>query len=635
MTISSEVRKAGPFAGNNVTTSFPFSFKVFASADVVVVQTNPAGVETALTVGTDYTVTLNADQDTAPGGTVNKTTPLASGFLLTITSRVPNLQPLDLTNQGGFYPKVINAALDRLTILAQQNDEKIGRSVKVPISSSVSPDALIAQLTADAATAASAASSAAASQSAAAGSASSAASSASAASTSASAASSSQTAAATSQSAAATSATNAANSATAAAGSATTASTQASNAATSATDAANSATAAANSATAAAGSATTASTQASNAATSATNAANSATSASNSAALAQSFASSIVPASALSKADKTTPALVKTGANTLAIKAGTTVYLSGGVVSFASQTAVSMPALSAGEDYCVWVLPNGTAQATADPFTAPASAPVSGALKIGGFHYGLVASGTTVAGGSFATTGAGMIWTQSDVDAIAGINSWTLWDLTYRPICDPRGMACVKDNLGRAQFWFDLYFCSQTHITNGTSRFNTNVASGTVLPRIPVMFGGSGSNNYSTMTWYESAEIAFSHQKRLMNYQEFAAAAFGVTENQSLGGASSTIPATARQAGYTSKWGGEQMTGHHWTWGDTAHGVSGAAWVSGANRGQTYGTPFAALFGGDRNNAASSGSRCSGWSDSAWVSLWSIGLRAACDHLNL
>ena len=345
-----------------------------------------------------------------------------------------------------------------------------------------------------------------------------------------------------------------------------------------------------------------------------------------------------MPASALSKADKTTPALVKTGANTLAIKAGTTVYLSGGVVSFASQTAVSMPALSAGEDYCVWVLPNGTAQATADPYTAPASAPVSGALKIGGFHYGLVASGTTVAGGSFATTGAGMIWTQSDVDAIAGIDAWSIWDLNCRPACpiaEVRGMTSVRDSNGIPQFWFDAYFCSQNHIANGTSRFNTNVASGTVLPRIPLIFGGNGSNNYSTMTWYEAAEIAFSHGKRLMSYQEFAAAAFGVTENQSLGGASSTIPSTARQAGYTSKWGGEQMTGHHWTWGDTAHGVGGAAWVSGANRGQTYGTPFAALFGGARNGAASSGSRCSLWSYSAWSSDWNFGLRAACDHLNL
>lgn len=147
MTISSEVRKAGPYDGNDVTTAFPFSFKVFSADDVAVVLTDPAGIETTLTGnGTDYSVTLNADQDTAPGGTVNKVSALATDYLLTITSSVPNLQPLDLTNQGGFYPKVINAALDRLTILAQQLDEQVGRAVKVPISSGLTPDQLIADL---------------------------------------------------------------------------------------------------------------------------------------------------------------------------------------------------------------------------------------------------------------------------------------------------------------------------------------------------------------------------------------------------------------------------------------------------------------------------------------------------------
>lgn len=36
-------------------------------------------------------------------------------------------------------------------------------------------------------------------------------------------------------------------------------------------------------------------------------------------------------------------------------------------------------------------------------------------------------------------------------------------------------------------------------------------------------------------------------------------------------------------------------------------------------------------FGGNRNNAANSGSRCSNWNNVAWNSNWNIGLRAACD----
>ena len=147
MTISSENRVAGPYTGNNVTTNFPFTFKVFSTDDVVVFLTDPAGVEAPLTGGgTDYGVTLNADQDSNPGGVVVRTPALADDYLLTITSRVPNLQPLDLTNQGGFYPKAINAALDRVTIQVQQVAEQASRAVKVPISENKTPEEYATEL---------------------------------------------------------------------------------------------------------------------------------------------------------------------------------------------------------------------------------------------------------------------------------------------------------------------------------------------------------------------------------------------------------------------------------------------------------------------------------------------------------
>lgn len=164
MTISSETRKAGPFTGNDSTTIFPFTFKIFDATDVVVIKTNSTTeVETTLTNVTDYTVTLNADQDAAPGGTVTLPAALPTGYTLTLTSDVPLLQAVDLTNQGGFYPDVINKALDRLTIFAQQSAEQVGRAIKAPISSSTIPDNLIAELKADTASATASASSASAS----------------------------------------------------------------------------------------------------------------------------------------------------------------------------------------------------------------------------------------------------------------------------------------------------------------------------------------------------------------------------------------------------------------------------------------------------------------------------------------
>lgn len=204
MTISSETRKAGPYTGNGLTTSFSFAFKVFAAADLLVVRTDLSLLETTLTLNTDYSVTLNSNQDANPGGTVTLPSALTTGFLLTLSSQVGALQATDLTNQGGFYPSVLNTALDKLTILVQQLKEQVGRAVKVNISSSTTPDQLINALYI-------ASSSATTSASAAAGSATSA-------STSATNASNSATAAAGSASSASTSATNAAAAVTAAIG---------------------------------------------------------------------------------------------------------------------------------------------------------------------------------------------------------------------------------------------------------------------------------------------------------------------------------------------------------------------------------------------------------------------------------
>lgn len=149
MSISSAVRKAGPYTGNGSTTAFPFAFKVFAASDLLVVRTDPSAIESTLTLGTDYSATLNASQDANPGGVVTTLAPPATGYLVTITSAVQNLQPVGLTNQGGFYPKVINDALDRATIQIQQVAEQVSRAVKVGISSSTPPDQLIAALNAN------------------------------------------------------------------------------------------------------------------------------------------------------------------------------------------------------------------------------------------------------------------------------------------------------------------------------------------------------------------------------------------------------------------------------------------------------------------------------------------------------
>ena len=137
MTISSTVRIAGPYIGSGAATVFPFAFKVFAAAEMQVAKLNTtSNVETILVLTTDYTVQLNGDQNGTPGGTITLPAVLASGYNLTITSDIANLQPTDLTNQGGFYPEVITDALDRATIQIQQLDQN-SRAIKIPLSDGV------------------------------------------------------------------------------------------------------------------------------------------------------------------------------------------------------------------------------------------------------------------------------------------------------------------------------------------------------------------------------------------------------------------------------------------------------------------------------------------------------------------
>ena len=135
MTISSTTRIAGPFVGNGTASVFPFTFKVFAAADLDVVRLDTStGAESTLVLNSDYSVTLNGDQNSTPGGSITLLAgALATGYTLVITSDIENLQPTDLTNQGGFYPEVITDALDRATIQIQQISDIGNRALRIPI----------------------------------------------------------------------------------------------------------------------------------------------------------------------------------------------------------------------------------------------------------------------------------------------------------------------------------------------------------------------------------------------------------------------------------------------------------------------------------------------------------------------
>jgi len=311
------------------------------------------------------------------------------------------------------------------------------------------------------------------------------------------------------------------------------------------------------------------------------------------------------------KADPASVAFTKTAAGAASIKAGTKCDVAGTLVQFASDTAITMPTLTAGTDYAIWLKDDATIQASSSYTSAPGA---GNWRKIGGFHY--------APGGNAAAQAGG--------DTTPAINAYSLWDLKFRPACpDPRGMTLVADS-----FWTDIYLLGVDHLTNNTSKYNVTIADGSNPPKIPTKFGGNGSTVYSTLNWWKAGEVLQSWGKRMPSYDEFAALAYGTTEATS--GGTDPVSTILRNA-YTSKWGVMLATGNLWVWGaEFGGGAAAAGWVANTGgRGSTYKMENAVLFGGNWGDTSSSGSRASAWSHSPSNSSDSIGARGVCDHLIL
>lgn len=116
MTVSTEVDH-NEYSGNGVTTSFPYTFRIFKKGDLVVQTVDLSENIRALTLGTDYTVTGAGKYN---GGNVVLTSPLANGWRISLSRELPVTQETDLRNQGKFFADVHEDAFDKLTMLIQQ-----------------------------------------------------------------------------------------------------------------------------------------------------------------------------------------------------------------------------------------------------------------------------------------------------------------------------------------------------------------------------------------------------------------------------------------------------------------------------------------------------------------------------------
>ena len=150
MTIETPILQVEKYAGDGVTKTFGFGFRTFSTADVVVVATDASGVESVLNPESDFYITSNSS---GIGGTVTLASALPKNAVLVITRKIPIKQEIDLVNQGEFYAETIETAFDRLTAIAQDMYEQLGRTLVVPITENSTPQQVLENILTVAATA--------------------------------------------------------------------------------------------------------------------------------------------------------------------------------------------------------------------------------------------------------------------------------------------------------------------------------------------------------------------------------------------------------------------------------------------------------------------------------------------------
>ncbi len=246
------------------------------------------------------------------------------------------------------------------------------------------------------------------------------------------------------------------------------------------------------------------------------------------------------------------PILLVTGPNSISIKAGALVEIGERTYSYDYETAIAIDELVPGRDYAVGI------NAVGDLFATIANEnPMNGDF-FAGFHF--------APGGNAVERKGG--------DSTPAINPHSLWDIEYRPACpDPRGMVrVIAGNI----VWVDIYLLGVDHTRNGTSRFGVTPANG---------------NTLDVLDYPTAKSILEGHGKRLLTYDEFRAAALGVTERSS---ADNRPRTTCLDAARTSQYGLMQATGNLWVWGtdgdidDPRPSIFGGSWINGESAGSRY-----------------------------------------------
>lgn len=136
MTVSSTISRSGPYAGAGTTGPFAVGFRFLEDAHLRVVKTNSQGVDADLILGIDFFASGAGEAN----GFVILVAPLATNERLTILRAVPATQEADYVQNDAFPAESHERALDKLTMIAQQQAEQLGRTLRLGVSVNASPE---------------------------------------------------------------------------------------------------------------------------------------------------------------------------------------------------------------------------------------------------------------------------------------------------------------------------------------------------------------------------------------------------------------------------------------------------------------------------------------------------------------
>lgn len=137
-----DVARRVTYTGNGSQTDFPFSFVVFnAETDILVYQKVDNASEVTVP-SSAFSVTLNADQASNPGGKVAMSVAPGNGVVIAILSNVAYEQTMELTTHDGFDPRTLNKNADRIVAQIQQLKEGLSRAVVTGPTDTLTPEEL-------------------------------------------------------------------------------------------------------------------------------------------------------------------------------------------------------------------------------------------------------------------------------------------------------------------------------------------------------------------------------------------------------------------------------------------------------------------------------------------------------------